>query len=419
LNCYYKDVGSGAYAGKMSNIRVEGCYFDNVNNPTGLISTDGQAGVFVIDCNAGATQTDGFNTAFEPPYDYQKYPTSEVVERVTDPNCGAGPTLSSPTQCGCTSEPPIISITSPANNTLAESPATIEISAEASDTDGNIATVKFYVGDNLLGTDSYFPYSYTWNVFNSGEYVLTAVAIDNSGTSSTSAEVHIVINRGQNSPFIIQGENACEVETGAQLESSNEGFNGEGYVNLDNEIGTYARWNIRSEEEQEVNMIVRYAASSDRNMSVAVNGIAQAEVLEMPSSGSFTAWFESALQIALQNGDNSITFTSLVSDGGPNIDQITFESGTVFPTENCEQIIADTTTRVVTLVQGWNLIGCTSEGNETVENSLSTIWEHVEVVKDFNGFYSKNQASELNSLLEMVFGRAYFVYVTESCELSR
>jgi len=100
LNCYYNNVGSGAYAGKMSNIRVEGAYFEsNVQNPTGLISTNGEAGVFVIDCNRGDTKTDGYNSVFVPPYEYKKFNNSEVKSMVTKQ---AGATLNDPAQCGGT-----------------------------------------------------------------------------------------------------------------------------------------------------------------------------------------------------------------------------------------------------------------------------------------------------------------------------
>ena len=101
LNSYYNNVGDAAFAGFMSNIRVEACYFENnVGNPTGLISTNGQAGVFTIDCNRGATKTDGYTTVFTPPYEYKKYNNSEVKNLVTKQ---AGPTLTDPTKCGITS----------------------------------------------------------------------------------------------------------------------------------------------------------------------------------------------------------------------------------------------------------------------------------------------------------------------------
>ena len=97
LNCYYNNVGSGAYAGYMSNVRVEGCFFEsNVKNPTGLISTGGKAGVFTIDCNVNGTQKDGYNNPFTPPYQYTKFPYSEVKSKITASKGGAGATLDNP-----------------------------------------------------------------------------------------------------------------------------------------------------------------------------------------------------------------------------------------------------------------------------------------------------------------------------------
>jgi pectate lyase len=105
LNCYYKSIDDGAFAGYMSNMRVEGCYFESdVKNPVGLISTGGQAGVFVIDCNKGQTMTDGYSTVFTPPYQFKKYANSEVKSMVTNSDTGAGPTLTSPTNCGLSTD---------------------------------------------------------------------------------------------------------------------------------------------------------------------------------------------------------------------------------------------------------------------------------------------------------------------------
>jgi pectate lyase len=100
LNSYYNNVGDAAFSGFMSNVRVEGCWFEsNVKNPTGLISSGGQSGIFAIDCNRGSTKTDGYTAAFTPPYKYKKYSTAGVKGLVTNANSGAGPTLSNPTEC--------------------------------------------------------------------------------------------------------------------------------------------------------------------------------------------------------------------------------------------------------------------------------------------------------------------------------
>ena len=65
-------------------------------------------------------------------------------------------------------------------------PATITLSATASDSDGTISRVEFYNGAALLGSDTIAPYSYTWSGVVLGTYNITAKAVDNSGASATS-----------------------------------------------------------------------------------------------------------------------------------------------------------------------------------------------------------------------------------------
>jgi subtilisin family serine protease len=89
--------------------------------------------------------------------------------------------------------PPVVSITSPADGTTFDSPATVTIDATASDSDGSIQQVAFYANGALIGVDATTPFSVTWNPAM-GAYALTAVATDDFGTATTSAAVGITIN---------------------------------------------------------------------------------------------------------------------------------------------------------------------------------------------------------------------------------
>jgi len=91
---------------------------------------------------------------------------------------------------------PTISITSPANNATFNAPASITISAAASDADGTISKVDFYNGATLLATDNTTPYSFSWSGVAAGTYSLTAKATDNSGAVTTSSVVNITVNTG-------------------------------------------------------------------------------------------------------------------------------------------------------------------------------------------------------------------------------
>lgn len=90
---------------------------------------------------------------------------------------------------------PTISISSPANNAEFFAPASVQITANASDVDGSIDKVEFYNGGVLIGTDYTAPYSYTWNNVNAGNYIVIAKATDNNGAfTSTSVTIKVIAN---------------------------------------------------------------------------------------------------------------------------------------------------------------------------------------------------------------------------------
>lgn len=99
--------------------------------------------------------------------------------------------------------PPSVSLTSPAANDTFISPATVTLTASASDSDGSIASVAFYSGGTLLTTDTSAPYSYTWSGVSNGIYGLTAVATDNQGAVTSSNVVSITV--GDPTPSTVTG----------------------------------------------------------------------------------------------------------------------------------------------------------------------------------------------------------------------
>jgi phosphatidylserine/phosphatidylglycerophosphate/cardiolipin synthase-like enzyme len=90
--------------------------------------------------------------------------------------------------------PPAVSMTSPANGATFTAPATMTLTAAASDTDGTVAKVDFYAGTTLLGTVTAAPYSLAWSGVPAGTYSLTAVATDSAGAATTSAAVSVTVD---------------------------------------------------------------------------------------------------------------------------------------------------------------------------------------------------------------------------------
>ncbi len=88
---------------------------------------------------------------------------------------------------------PTVNITAPSNNTTVTESQAINISATASDSDGNITKVEFFQGNTKLGEDATSPYNYSWSNAAVGNYSITAVATDNSGDTTTSSSIAITV----------------------------------------------------------------------------------------------------------------------------------------------------------------------------------------------------------------------------------
>ena len=91
--------------------------------------------------------------------------------------------------------PPTVTLTSPANGAMFSEPATITVSADASDSDGTIASVAFFANGSPIGTSVTNPFSVVWSSVAAGSYTLTAVATDNLGATATSAPVMVTVNQ--------------------------------------------------------------------------------------------------------------------------------------------------------------------------------------------------------------------------------
>ncbi|MBU2566729.1 DNRLRE domain-containing protein, partial [Patescibacteria group bacterium] len=99
-------------------------------------------------------------------------------------------------------QPPVVSITSPVNNSEFTAPANFIISADASDSDGTISRVDFYRGTTKIYEDNQAPYEFLWSNVGANQYDISAVAVDDKGDMTGSEPVHLIVNPNNNSPYI-------------------------------------------------------------------------------------------------------------------------------------------------------------------------------------------------------------------------
>ena len=99
-------------------------------------------------------------------------------------------------------QPPSVTITNPADGASFVAGANIPIQAAASDADGSVTRVDFFANGAPIGSSSGPAFSTTFNHVAAGSYRLTAVAVDNTGATTTSAPVNIVAVAGNVPPSV-------------------------------------------------------------------------------------------------------------------------------------------------------------------------------------------------------------------------
>ncbi|WP_439882504.1 PA14 domain-containing protein [Pontibacter sp. MBLB2868] len=113
---------------------------------------------------------------------------------------------------------PVVSISSPANNASFLLGQGLTVTATASDTDGQVTNVEFFANGVKVGQDTSNPYSLSWTPNTAASYTLTAKATDNSGATTTSAPVTILVTASTTKTYqiltlgnsITQGSNTSQ-----------------------------------------------------------------------------------------------------------------------------------------------------------------------------------------------------------------
>ncbi len=95
---------------------------------------------------------------------------------------------------------PTVTLTAPANNAAFTAPATVLITANATDSDGSIAKVEFFTGNTKLGEATTAPYQFSWASVAAGTYTVSAKATDNQGATATSGGVTITVSNPTRPP---------------------------------------------------------------------------------------------------------------------------------------------------------------------------------------------------------------------------
>ena len=128
---------------------------------------------------------------------------------------------------------PTVSLSSPANNATFTAPATVTISANASDADGSISKVEFYNGTTKIGEDLSGPYTYSWTNAGAGSYTLTAKATDNAGAVTTSSSTNIIVSTSSTPPASLSPYSGTPTTIPGRIEAEKYDLGGSGVAYSD------------------------------------------------------------------------------------------------------------------------------------------------------------------------------------------
>jgi beta-glucanase (GH16 family) len=220
--------------------------------------------------------------------------------------------------CAPANAAPAVSLTSPVAGATLAAPATLTLTAAATDSDGTISRVEFYQGATLLGTATAAPYSFAWTNVPVGSYSLTARATDNGGLSTTSAAVSISVAYADADGDGYPADQDCDdhnpaVHPGLTFyrDADGDGFGGSASTTACTAPSGYvAQTGDCNDQDAAINPGAADVCGQDRNCDGRLEVPAQAAptVAVQPASGVYTGG--NAQTIYLGYGPQSVTLTA-------------------------------------------------------------------------------------------------------------
>ena len=231
---------------------------------------------------------------------------------------------------------PTVEITSPENGSQFITGDSIEITAAASDPDGEITSVSFYNGSDLLENVTETPYTYTITDAEAGSYSFVCVAYDNSGDSAVSDTVKVTVSDSVNIPPTVEitaPENGAEFNAGESIEITASANDEDGTISsvsfyngdelLDEVTDAPYAYTITDAQTGSYSFIcIAFDNSGDSAVSETVS-VTVTEIENIPPTVEITAPEDGAEF----NAGESIEITASASDEDGTISSVSFYNG--------------------------------------------------------------------------------------------
>ncbi|WP_040456288.1 PQQ-dependent sugar dehydrogenase [Kribbella catacumbae] len=137
------------------------------------------------------------------------------------------------------------------------------------------------------------------------------------------------------------------------VESNHAGYTGTGFVNYNNVTGSYLQFTVSAASAGPASLAFRFAngTTTDRPMTITVNGQAVATGKSFPGTGAWTTWQEVSVNTSLVAGSNLVRATATTANGGPNLDRLRVDAptDTELPTAPGQPVCSDISYNALTL----------------------------------------------------------------------
>jgi RHS repeat-associated protein len=229
---------------------------------------------------------------------------------------------------------PVVTLTAPAANTKYVPPASITLSANASDSSDSITKVEFYQGSTLVGTANTAPYTVNWSNVPAGSYSLTAKATNTNNVTATSAPVNVIVNTAPTVTLTAPANGASfpAVATVALTTNANDAdgnLSKAEFFNNGNLIGTVtaAPYTYTWTGVQPGNYVITARATD------SLGGIANSPAVSFSVTNPLTVSLTAPVSGAKFAPSSTITLTADATDSNGTITKVEFyRSGTLIGT---------------------------------------------------------------------------------------
>ncbi len=193
-------------------------------------------------------------------------------------------------------QPPEVELTSPGVMAVVAPGAAVAVAAAASDPDGTVQRVAFFLDGEPLATDDAAPFTATWTAAAEGEHVLTAVATDDSGIAVSTPPSPVLVAPGG---AFRRFEAEAAALAGDATVTAAAGASGGSYVSLDGESGGTLVWEVPVRASGTYTVTVGYTLPfGEKTQYLVVDG----DTTALRFTGPLGTWLQRRAEVELTAG---------------------------------------------------------------------------------------------------------------------